>query len=282
MTVCIGALCEAGKSIVIAADRMVTFGPPMSLQAEPPTLRKIFNAGQSCVMLFSGGVPDGEELISNVVLTLGGSRNHLVAQVAEIVRNSYVKLKTKRVEENILGPLLGSDYATFRTLVAQSSSSQLLQQVLGMIMQHNLQLEILIAGTDATGGHLFAVTHPGQILSVNMVGYAAIGSGGMHAAVALSLGGHTAAATLCDAVFNVYEAKKAAEVAPGVGNLTDIAIVKNGQIFGIKHDLLDILEEVHKEKPTLSPEETQRIKEACDAATSTTGTESPLASSSLP
>jgi hypothetical protein len=40
MTVCIGAICEQGKAVVVAADRMMTFGPPMNLQAEG-AVRKI-------------------------------------------------------------------------------------------------------------------------------------------------------------------------------------------------------------------------------------------------
>ena len=61
---------------------------------------------------------------------------------------------------------------------------------------------------ETTGGHLFVATHPGQLLSVNMVGFAAIGSGALHAAIRLSLGQHTAASSLEEAVFNVHEAKK--------------------------------------------------------------------------
>jgi len=270
MTVCIGALCENGTSVVVAADRMVTFGPPMNLQAEPQTLRKIFSAGSSCVLLFSGSVSDGEDLVANVLTKLSGKQNQQISQIAESAKVSYAALKAKRVEENILGPLLGTDFATFRTLVGQASSSQILQQVLGLIMQHNLQLDVLVAGTDATGGHLFVATHPGQLLSVNMVGFAAIGSGALHAAIRLSLGQHTAASSLEEAVFNVHEAKKSSEVAPGVGKFTDMAIVRNAQIFALKPDLLAVLEEVHKEKPALSSEEWGRIKKACDESTAST------------
>jgi 20S proteasome alpha/beta subunit len=239
----------------------------MNLQAEPPTLKKIFNAGDSCVLLFSGNVADGEEVVNNVLAKLTGKQNLQVAQIAECTKASYLELKRKRVEENILGPLLGASFAQFQALVGQSPSSQILQQVLGLIMQHNLQLDVLVAGTDASGGHLFVATHPGQLLSVNMIGFAAIGSGALHAAVRLSLGQHTAASALQEAVFNVHEAKKSSEVAPGVGKLTDVAIVRNGKTFALKPDLLAILEEVHKEKPALSAAEWGRIKKACDEST---------------
>ena len=61
MTVCIGAICDAGKAIVVAADRMMTFGAPMNLQAEG-AVRKIIPLADNVVLLFSGAVPDAEAL----------------------------------------------------------------------------------------------------------------------------------------------------------------------------------------------------------------------------
>lgn len=53
MTVCIGAICEDGNTAVVAADKMVTFGAPMSLQMEPATLKKITQLNsEPAVLLF--------------------------------------------------------------------------------------------------------------------------------------------------------------------------------------------------------------------------------------
>lgn len=62
MTVCIGALCDNEHVTVLAADEMVTFGPPMNLQTEPPGLKKIVTIASSAALLYSGGVADGEEI----------------------------------------------------------------------------------------------------------------------------------------------------------------------------------------------------------------------------
>jgi 20S proteasome alpha/beta subunit len=260
MTVCVGALCEKGQTVVVAADRMLTFGAPMNLQAEPPFIRKIFTAGSSCVLLFSGSVPDGEELMTNVQNKTKGAQKPSIAQIGEIAKECYAELKKKRAEENILRPILGANFATLQTLIVQASSSQILQQVIGLLMQHNLQLDILIAGTDADGGHLFVASHPGQLVSTNMVGFAAIGSGGLHAAIRLSLSQHSPESTLEEAVFNVYEAKSSAEVAPGVGKFTDVAFVRNGNILFLQPEFVSILEKYHKEKPDLTKEEWEVLR----------------------
>lgn len=272
MTVCIGAICEGGKSAVAVADKMVTFGPPMSLQMEPSALKKIAQVNdQSVVILFSGSVPDGEELLSLMKNACKPFGKMSIANIAEAAKSSYIALKGKRVEETLLRPLLGADYQKFQSLVAQAPSSQILQQILGMIMQHNLMLEVLVVGMDDSGSHLSIVVHPGVLLPMETTGYAAVGTGAVHAMVRLSLGQHNKVASLVDTVYNVYEAKKAAEVAPGVGKLTDMAIIKDGRVCFMKPEMFKALEEAHKEKPILNASEQEKLKKVCDECTKSTG-----------
>ncbi|HEV2341506.1 MAG TPA: hypothetical protein VGS15_06900 [Candidatus Acidoferrales bacterium] len=269
MTVCIGALCDNGQAAVVAADKMVTFAAPMSLQMEPPVLRKITKINDEAVVLFSGSVADGEEIVSATKQQLKGLTNLPTQNVAEAVKTAYIALKEKRIQETILGPLLGADFPKFQSLLAQSASSQTLQQILAMVMQHNLQAETLVSGVDTSGAHLFAVSHPGVLLPLETMGYGAVGSGGLHAAVRLSLGQQNKVATILDTVYNVYEAKKAAEVAPGVGKLTDLAIIKNGKIFFAEVPLFNVLEKTHKERPSLTAQEQEELRRACDDCTGT-------------
>jgi len=65
-------------------------------------------------------------------------------------------------------------------------------------------------------------------------------------------------------LYNVYEAKRASEVAPGVGKLTDLAVIHDGKIFFAGPDLLKALENSHKEKPALSKHEQDALKKVCD------------------
>jgi 20S proteasome alpha/beta subunit len=265
MTVCIGAICEQGKAVVVAADKMVTFGAPMNLQSEPPDLKKIIALTDRVLLLFSGGTGDGEEIVNGTLPKIAAAPKQPVAQIAGAVKESYVTHKQRRAEENILIPLLGATFTQFQTLVAQSAASQLLQQVLGLISQHNLQTDVLVAGVDDSGASVFAITHPGQLFPVATTGFAAIGSGGLHAGIRMSLGQHTKSASLTDTIYNVYEAKRAAEVAPGVGkNFTDLALIHDGRIIFAGAKLLGALEKSHKEKPAMSDAERTSLKEACD------------------
>jgi 20S proteasome alpha/beta subunit len=267
MTVGIGAICEDGKSAVVAADKMVTFGSPMNLQTEPPTLKKITELTERVLLVFSGNTADGEEIISATRPKLTEEIKSSVARIAEIVKESYAQHKQRRAEETILKPLLGADFARFQTLVAESPASQILAQILGALMQHNLNTDVLVAGMDDSGAHIFAVTHPGQLQPLATTGFGAVGSGGLHAGVRMSLAQHTQSASLEETVYNVYEAKRASEVAPGVGKLTDMAIIRNGKICFGGPELLDALNSAHKEKPDLNSEELEKLKKVCNDCT---------------
>ncbi len=262
MTVCIGALCEKGQAAVVTADEMVTFGPPMSLQTEPPGLKKIVQVSESVALLYSGSVPDGEEIIAATRRHVPATDHPTVASIAAHVAAAYTDLKRKRAEETILRPWLGVDFQQFQELIAKSSSSQILGQITGLLAQHNLNTDILVAGSDDTGHHLFIVTHPGVCLHMNTLGYAAIGSGGMHAGISLALNKHTVSGSLGAAMYRVYEAKTAAEVSPGVGKLTDMAVIRGGKVAFVTQQTLRALAKVHKDHPDISGEEEKSIMES--------------------
>jgi len=279
MTVGIGAICENRKAAVVAADKMVTFGNPMNLQTEPPQLKKIIELTDRVLMVFSGSTADGEEIVNGARPTIAVNPRQPVKDIAEAIKQSYSRHKQRRVEDNILRPLLGGDFSQFQQLVAQSPTSQVLQQVVAMISQHNLNTDLLVAGLDDSGAHIFIITHPGQLLPLGTTGYGSIGSGAVHSSVRLSLAQHTSAASLVDTVYNVYEAKRASEVAPGVGKLTDLAIIHGGKIFFAGPDMFKALESSHKERPTLTKHEQDALKKVCDEsikqqpdATTSTGT----------
>ena len=193
-----------------------------------------------------------------------GPQQNDVASIASMAAVSYQELKRKRVEDTILRPLLGIEFPGFQALVAQSAASQMLQQVLGMIAQHNLQLDVMIAGLDATGGHLFVVTHPGTALPMDTVGSAAIGSGGMHASIRLSLAHQAKEISLSETIHNVYEAKIASEGAPGVGKFTNIAVLNGKGVTFIKKSVFEVLAGIHKERPALSDEDVTKLNASCE------------------
>lgn len=92
---------------------------------------------------------------------------------------------------------------------------------------------MLMGGIDGEGGHLYYIRDPGTYESVDKVGFVAIGTGGRHAELTFIQNGFRPTATLGEAIFISYLAKKNAEHAPGVGSRTDMAIISKEGYFEI-------------------------------------------------
>jgi hypothetical protein len=103
---------------------------------------------------------------------------------------------------------------------------------------------MIVAGVDDSGARVAYLGNPGTLAWLDKLGYAAIGSGGIHATTKLSLGSQTRGSTLLETLYRVYEAKRAAEVAPGVGPDTDVAIVERDRITMCGSDMMTTMEEI--------------------------------------
>ena len=107
------------------------------------------------------------------------------------------------------------------------------------VMQFNLGIDLLIAGVDDEGAHLFSVYNPGGAVNdFAPIGFAAIGSGTLHATQSLIGFRHTSARDLHQTLFRVYASKRRAEVAPGVGSDTDLAIISDAGIHYVAPEVV--------------------------------------------
>jgi hypothetical protein len=248
MTVCIAAMCNGGKSLVVCADRMFT-NPALSVEFETSE-RKIEEIGKTCVAMAAGNSVNATAVIEGVKRRLGGNPIPHVADVAAIVKEEYVAVRNAMALQNVIMPMLGADFARFRdqgmplpTYLEKQPPA--FQSFAAMCSQQNLGTDILIAGTDASGAHVFHVSNPGSCWQLDKLGYAAIGSGGIHATIRLSLGGQTRSRELVETLAEVYNAKRAAEVAPGVGGATDIAVIDLANTKFCATTVMDELKNVH-------------------------------------
>jgi hypothetical protein len=246
MTVCIAAICDNGQRIVVAADRMLTFMSPLNLEFETEE-KKIEQLANGCVALASGNTAYATEILQAVKQKIGGNATPEFQAVAEAMKGDYAATKMRKAYETIILHHLGLDFDSFQkkggTLPAYlKPQAQTFQQMIALSGQFNLQVDILLAGIDDVGAHLCLVTHPGTLLSLERQSYSAIGSGGIHATIYLSLSAHTSHKGLLETVWNVFAAKKAAEVAPGVGRGTDLVVVEKTSVKYCAAPTMSILE----------------------------------------
>ena len=176
-------------------------------------------------MLTAGDALAHADISRGAGAQIGGLTRPAVSEIMESVRRSYMDQRRKRIEENYLEPRGWKTEAFYRDIM-QRLPADLALLLDNQIATFNYGLDVMVAGTDPTEGHIYGLRHPGQVDCYDALGYYAIGIGAEHALASLIRNGCTPQMQLPLAAYYIYEAKRAAESAPGVGGATDMVIVE--------------------------------------------------------
>ena len=248
MTICLGALCAGAdgtdaSAVVVASDRMVTMGGITEFEHEVP---KVTQIGDRIVALAAGDALRGAQLINELRRDVHHGAQQL-QNVAATAAALYAALRRQQIESEILSPR-GITMQQFYQGLQQAMLPQLVINIDNLIGTFNYNLEVLIAGADDSGAHLCAITNPGGSYDdFQPIGYAAIGSGALHAVQSLIGMRQAPLRSLHETVFNVYASKRRAEAAPGVGRETDVVIIQANAITRVEQPVLQQLDTLYQE-----------------------------------
>jgi 20S proteasome alpha/beta subunit len=226
MTICVAALFrwdyglnDVGFGIVTASDRMFTAG---DVEFEP-NQAKICHLTPRILILVAGELPVHSEAIRKLQQTLAGQPNLKVDEVAEIYGSFIRGYRQRQTEQFYLAPH-GLTHETFRQHQSEMAPS-LVADLVYKIEHHIVDAEAIVAGSDVTGTHLYHVDCDGFVSYHNDAGFLTIGIGQPHAKSFLMTRGYAKEWAYSSALVAVYSAKKHAEVAPGVGKMTDMRLI---------------------------------------------------------
>lgn len=243
MTVCVAAICADGRAIVVAADRMLTMGPPLNMELEQDR-PKIQPLGGRHLILVSGDAVLGSEIIRAASAALRERRDVGITGVGRALVDAYVATRSRVIEDHVLKPI---GYSLQQFLA--TGAAQLGQQIFGGLIQQMAAVvagvELLAVGFDEGGPRIAFIHHPGSIRWQETLGFHAIGTGGIHACVAFLLRGCSTKCSVEQTMFDVFAAKKAAEIAPGVGAATDMVVVTRTEHRPVPESVLRELERLH-------------------------------------
>lgn len=258
MTICISAICDEGKKIILASDSMLT-NPGLSLQFEQPT-RKMTELSQSCIALTSGDALAHTEMFGAVQQDIEALKKPSIDKIVKTVKDCYQNIRKREIEERILIPL---GYRNFQEFL---NAQQIMLPEIAMKTQRDIDmyqfgLSILLSGFSGEKAHIFGIFDPGTSSCYDALGFHAIGSGLPHAV-------NTLIARECfpttgweEALMMVYEAKKMAEKAPGVGSrFTNICIMTSNKSFYLPSEIVDNLADVYKQWVEKKPEFKEQIR----------------------
>ncbi|MCL0057601.1 hypothetical protein M1N58_00150 [Dehalococcoidales bacterium] len=233
MTICIVALCDERQQALAVSDRMITAS---DVEFEQDASSKIEELTSNCVALTSGSALAHTELFDITLAELIGKPKPPIQEIVNVLKSKYADLRLKKAEEQFFKPLgitvsdfLKNQQSLHSTMVARLSRS-LEEATYG----GGGGLQVLLAGVDSAGAHVYYIADPGASECFDALGFCAIGSGRRHAESRLIAMGYVPSWPLKKVVYALYDAKKKAEIAPGVGaRFTDIAVITKNQ--EIKH-----------------------------------------------
>lgn len=262
LTVCIAARCD--NSIVLASDTMLTAG---DIQFEPERT-KIVMLTNSIAILTAGDA----SFLTLVITRLNGWVQHRISEepnewmtVQEVV-SQYVRFfnewKARFAEDAILAPL-GLTMETFlerQTTMLPEIVRKLTTEILNFTVP---DCAIIVAGRDP-GGTFLRKVEGISVTALETVGFAAVGIGERHAQSHFMEARYGWSSTLSDGLFHAYTAKRRSEVAPGVGQHTDMVII--GPELGSSVEVNDFVKgRLEDEYQRLVATETNAANEAKDA-----------------
>jgi len=214
-----------GSSLVLATDSMIT-NEGLSVQFEHPT-KKMTRLSSGCIALTAGDALAHTELFNMVQEKITKLKAPSVIEIVGKIKECYQYIRKNEIKDRILSPRGFDSFEDFYQAqkVLHPDVAVVIQ---GQIDRYDYGLAILVAGISEGGAHIYGILDPGTSKCYDAIGFHAIGSGLPHAINTLIARGYNQSMSLAEALLVVYEAKKMAEKAPGVGSsITDICVMNS-------------------------------------------------------
>lgn len=241
VTVCIAAISDG--MIIAASDRMLSAG---LVEFEPP-INKIQVITRSCFALIAGDTSVQGEALSivrkEIDAKLQANPNDWieVGTVAQLWANALATIQRNRINATCLSPLgLSLDDIVNGTAI----KSNLTDAAISAALAYRLpQTETLIVGLDERGPHIYSLGNA-HISCLDFSGFSAVGTGGYHASSYLMFNRQNPGMNASRTLYQVYAAKRHAEVAPGVGAATDMIVIgpQKWSNFPVDPEMLSMLQ----------------------------------------
>jgi len=222
MTVCIAALADNEKSVVLASDKMISKQmPPIEYEHD---VEKIVKITDNFYVLIAGTVNSAVDIIDNVRNQI--RTNHTPLERFEKFKKAYSDFREQKITEVILQAQGFRSVQDFQSR-QQTLTRKIANSIQNLIVTANIQTVFVLVALDNQKCHLRVLVNPGEL--INPLEYATTGTGELHAVQSLIGARYNKAEDLDAATYLVYEAKRRAEVAPGVGSLTEMIVLSHGK-----------------------------------------------------
>jgi len=224
VTIC-AAVINSGKIIAVKDTKLSYFGGSISSEGILWKQRKINNQWQ---VMFSGDISTLTPMLDAIEEAGKKSREKGLRQFARLCASAYREERKRIIEDEVLPDYDLSTYAEYSAL--KTSDPDLFDAIGTKISEAEEGWHLLFGGFDSKRKpHLFVISGRGKIQYCDTAGFAAIGSGGWAAHIALATYPYTSSLGMAEAAYCLLAAKFAAEAAEGVGKETYLHVQAPGE-----------------------------------------------------
>lgn len=238
MTICIASVCtHKGKpTFVISTDHMIDVGIGQ-FEHDIKKHKKIH--GKNIAMLA------GNALIFNELIA-GIEEDIPFYGIRDKIYDNFTRIKKDWIDKQLLNKF-GLEHAEIKEIVKGQIENQFIGKLIERIAKFQLKTIILLAGFDNGEAKIVEIREEGYA-DFSDIHFHAIGSGDVQAINTLLFQKQTIDTSLPITLYNVFKAKRNAEVCSGVGMDTDILLLMDTGCFEVSKEDITILDGVyHKE-----------------------------------
>jgi 20S proteasome alpha/beta subunit len=217
MTVCIGALADNGKSIILTADKMLTAtNASVPYQYEQDDVNKIYHFTDTKIVLLAGTIQHAVAILENTHKKIGVNTTKKFKEVVDELKKQYDDYRAHWLEEGIIKPRGIESLKVYYDNHAKYNLN-LSQTIDNALASSKFDVQFIVAGYEEELWHILLIQNDLHPQLKSSEGYATIGSGGAHATYTLLDSEYSKTKTR-EAVKTIVEmAKTKAERSPGVG-----------------------------------------------------------------
>lgn len=236
MTICISAICtEKGEEhIVFAVDHMLT-----TANGEfEHTINKYEKINKNTV-----GMIAGDALLMQFFMDLDNF-NDDYKTIQKTIQNKFKEKRKEKVKQKILDPLF-LDIDFIKQSLNKKLDNPFVETILKQTLKTKLDSAVLLVGFEEDNAQISEIGD-GGIYDFRNINFHTIGSGAIQAQNTLLFQKHSREDNLKTTLYNVYKAKKNAEVKQGVGKETEIGYLNKDKIEILNEENIKVLNDIYK------------------------------------
>ena len=240
MTICIAAIGKDkdGKELIVfATDHMISH--PQIGQFER-AIAKYKKLDLTTVAMLSGDPLIFDDLIKKCKETCNFDLTK------ETIRQNMNNLRNDIVQKQILD-IFKMNYDYLKEVLRGPIQNPYVNNVIEAVSKFNLMTVILLIGFKEEAAQIMEINE-NRAVDLRDINFGAIGSGAVQAINTLLFQRHSKDDSLPTTVYNVYKAKRNAEVSTGVGKETDVMILTRSGVEELNSDKIGVLAKIYDDE----------------------------------